>query len=181
MAAFRGRKSPVMSYYADWNNWLPVMESYAARKPAYFATPAVNLVAALQVSLAQILKEGMDARIQRHAAISRACKAGIAALGLGQVPVRAECAAHTMTAPRYPPGVNAPDFLAQASRAGVILAGGLHPAIRAEYFRIGHMGAVKLGDVLATLSAVESALAASGYAFEPGASLAAAQKAYYAA
>jgi alanine-glyoxylate transaminase/serine-glyoxylate transaminase/serine-pyruvate transaminase len=29
----------------------PIMEAYEARKPSYFGTPAVNLVAALTVSL----------------------------------------------------------------------------------------------------------------------------------
>ena len=58
MEAFRARKTPVRNYYADWTNWLPVMQAYEARKPAYFGTPAVNLVFALNVSLGQILAEG---------------------------------------------------------------------------------------------------------------------------
>ncbi len=60
LQAFKSRKSPVLNYYADWNNWLPIMEAYEARKAAYFATPAVNLVNALNVSLGQILAEGMQ-------------------------------------------------------------------------------------------------------------------------
>jgi alanine-glyoxylate transaminase / serine-glyoxylate transaminase / serine-pyruvate transaminase len=176
--AFEGRKTPVLNYYADWTNWLPVMQAYEARKPSYFATPAVNLVFALHTSLKRILAEGMAARVERHAALSAACKAGMRALGLIQVPVSDEAAAHTMTAPRFPAGVNGPQFLASAAQAGVTLAGGLHPAIRAEYFRIGHMGAVQLGDILATLSAVELALAAQGVQFRPGSSLEMAQAAF---
>ncbi|HEX9090056.1 MAG TPA: hypothetical protein VF831_01125, partial [Anaerolineales bacterium] len=122
-----------------------------------------------------ILAEGMSKRYARHIAISQACKAGLEALGLGQVPTRPEYAAHTLTAPRYPGGVNAAEFLNRVSQAGVTLAGGLLPAIRGEYFRIGHMGAVTLADVLATVSAIESALAGCGYAFTPGAGVAAAQ------
>ncbi len=101
------------NYYADWSNWLPVMEAYEARRAAYFGTPAVNLIAALNVSLGQILEEDMEARFARHARISRACKAGIAALGLGQVPSSDDVAAVTMTAPRYPSGVSGPEFLAK--------------------------------------------------------------------
>jgi alanine-glyoxylate transaminase/serine-glyoxylate transaminase/serine-pyruvate transaminase len=52
MEAFRKRKRPVASYYADWNEWLPIMEAYEARRPGYFGTPAVNLIWALNVSLA---------------------------------------------------------------------------------------------------------------------------------
>jgi alanine-glyoxylate transaminase/serine-glyoxylate transaminase/serine-pyruvate transaminase len=163
MQAFKARKSPVFNYYADWNNWLPIMEAYEARKAAYFATPAVNLVNALNASLGQILAEGMETRFVRHERIGRACKAGMAALGLGQIPLKPEYAAHTLSAPRYPQGVDGAQLLAAANRLGVILAGGLHPACRAEYFRIGHMGACTLGDLLATVGAVEQGLAESGY------------------
>jgi alanine-glyoxylate transaminase / serine-glyoxylate transaminase / serine-pyruvate transaminase len=168
MAAFQARKTPVANYYADWSNWLPVMQAYEARKTAYFGTPAVNLVFALNVSLGQILDEGLEARFARHQRLGDAVKAGIAALGLGQVPLQAEYAAHTMTAPRFPQGINGADFIARVGKAGVTLAGGLHPAIRSEYFRIGHMGSVKLADVVGTLAAIEEALAGCGYGFTPG-------------
>jgi alanine-glyoxylate transaminase/serine-glyoxylate transaminase/serine-pyruvate transaminase len=163
LQAFARRKSPVFNYYADWNNWLPVMEAYQARKPAYFATPAVNLVNALNVSLGQILAEGMETRFVRHQKIGQACKAGLAALGLGQIPLKPEYAAHTLSAPRYPQAVDGAKLLAAVNRLGVILAGGLHPACRAEYFRIGHMGACTLGDLLATVGAVEQGLVECGY------------------
>ncbi len=177
MEAFYQRKTPVANFYADWTHWLPVMRAYEARQPAYFGTPPVNLIFALNVSLGQILDEGLEARFQRHARLSHAFKAGIGALGLSQVPRDPACAAHTMTAPRYPQGVNGPDFLAKVSKAGATLAGGLLPSIRGEYFRIGHMGAVNLGDVLATLGAIENGLAGCGYAFDAGAGVQAALKA----
>ena len=177
LEVFQKRTTPVLNYYADWTNWLPVMEAYEARKNSYFGTPPVNLIFALNVSLKQILAEGMPVRIARHILVSQACKAGIQALGLNQVPLRTEFAAHTLTAPRYPVGVNGTDFLARVLQSGVTLAGGLFPAIRSEYFRIGHMGAVTLGDVLATISAIETALAACGYKFTPNAGVEAAQAA----
>ncbi|MGQ9599029.1 MAG: pyridoxal-phosphate-dependent aminotransferase family protein [Anaerolineae bacterium] len=174
MAAFRRRTSPVRNYYADWTQWLPIMESCEARKPSYFGTPPVNLIWALNVSLGQILAEGMEARVARHRALGQACQQAIQALGLGQVPLQPEYAAHTMTAPRYPSGINGAELLARIREAGVVLAGGLHPAIRTEYFRIGHMGAARLGDVLTTIGAIEIGLAACGYQFERGAGVAAA-------
>ncbi len=176
LEAFRRRKSPVANYYADWTEWLPVMEAYQARRPRYFATPAVNLVWALNVSLGQILAEGMETRIARHRRIARAFRAALSALGLRLVPVSPEKAAHTMTAVYYPEGVDN-TLLEEVQRAGVILAGGLHPEIRTRYFRIGHMGAVNLADLLATVGAIEQGLAGLGYRFEPGAGLAAAQAA----
>lgn len=181
MQAFKSRKTPVLNYYADWNNWLPVMQAYEARQAGYFGTPAVNLVLALNTGLGQILDEGMQARFKRHRALSEAFKRAIAALGLDQVPLDPAIAAHTMTAPRYPKGVEANAFLPQVARAGAMLAGGLHPAIKTEYFRIGHMGAAQFGDVLATVGAIEAGLAACGYKFERGAGVAAASRAYLSA
>jgi len=69
MAAFKACTKLVLNFYADWTHRLPVMEAYEARKPAYFGTPAVNLIVALNVSLGLILKEGMEARFTRHRVI----------------------------------------------------------------------------------------------------------------
>jgi alanine-glyoxylate transaminase/serine-glyoxylate transaminase/serine-pyruvate transaminase len=134
----------------------------------------VNLIWALNVSLGQILEEGMAARFTRHERLSRAVRAAVEALGLRQVPVSAGLTATTLTAPYYPDGVDA-SFLKYVNEEGAILAGGLHPAIKARYFRIGHMGAINASDVLSTVGALERGLARAGYAFEPGAGLAAAQ------
>ena len=176
MDAFHDRKAPVGNYYADWTNWLPIMEAYEERRPSYFGTPAVNLIWALNVSLDQILDEGMEARFARHWRMSEAFKDAVAALGLQQVPVTADVAATTLTAPYYPDGVDA-TLLGRIKKAGVVVAGGLHPAIRDRYFRVGHMGAVSESDILATIGAIEKGLANVGYEFQPGVGLAAAQDA----
>jgi len=176
MAAFRSRQMSVGNYYADWSKWLPIMEAYEARRPSYFGTPAVNLICALNVSLGQILDEGMEPRFARHRRLGGACQAAIAALGLGQVPLDPAIAAWTLTAPTYPAGISGGDLLPKVKAAGAILAGGLHLEIKATYFRIGHMGATKAGDVLATIGALETGLRGCGYEFEPGVGVAAAQR-----
>ncbi|MCL7455463.1 MAG: alanine--glyoxylate aminotransferase family protein, partial [Anaerolineae bacterium] len=175
MDAFYRRKGPVGSYYSDWSLWLPIMEAYEARRASYFGTPPVNLIWALNVSLGQILAEGMDARFARHLRLGEALKAGITALGMKQVPVRPDCGANTLTAPYYPEGIDA-SLLGLINEEGVILAGGLHPSIKARYFRIGHMGAVNAADILATLGAIERGLVRAGYRFEAGSGVAAAQQ-----
>ena len=175
MEAYHERKTPVLNYYADWTQWLPIMKAYEERGTSYYGTPPVNLIWALNVSLGQILEEGMEARFARHGWLSDALKAGITALGLTQVPVSADQTATTLTAPYYPEGVDA-TMLKHVGKAGVILAGGLHPEIKARYFRIGHMGAVSRSDILTTIGAVEHGLAQAGYDFEFGAGLAAAQR-----
>jgi alanine-glyoxylate transaminase/serine-glyoxylate transaminase/serine-pyruvate transaminase len=175
MAAWRKRKTPVLNYYADWTNWLPIMEAYETRKAGYFGTPAVNLICALHVSLGQILAEGMEKRFARHKRIGDACKRAVEALGLKQVPTSPGHAAATMTAPFYPEGITGPELLPKVKEAGAVLAPGLHPGIKADYFRIGHMGAVTPGDILATIGALETGLSACGYKFKAGTGVAAAQ------
>jgi alanine-glyoxylate transaminase/serine-glyoxylate transaminase/serine-pyruvate transaminase len=151
------------------------MTSYERAVPAYFATPAVNLVGALDVSLGRLLAEGMEARVARHARVAAAFRAAWRALGLTIMPARDEIAAHTLSAVFYPDGVDA-GLVARVRAEGVVVAGGLHPAARARYFRVGHMGAVGAAEVLTTVGAVERALAAAGHRFDLGAGLAAAQR-----
>lgn len=172
---WRNRKTAVCNYYADWGNWLPIMEAYEARKPSYFGTPAVNLVCGLHVSLGQILAEGVENRFTRHRKLSHAFKNAMASLGLKQVPTDAETAAWTLTAPYYPDGVTGADLLPKIKAAGAVVAGGLHPDIKAKYFRVGHMGAVNRTDILSAVGAIESALDACGHPLEPGRGVAAAQ------
>ena len=166
MSAWLSRKTPVNNYFVDWKNWLPIMEAYEARKPSYFATPAVNLISALNVSLKGILKEGMESRVERHWFLSEALKSAVKVIGLRQVPLSTEYNSFTLTAPFYPEGVNGGELLSKIREAGVTLAGGLHPDIKEKYFRIGHMGSIKPQDILATVVAIENGLYACGFDFE---------------
>jgi alanine-glyoxylate transaminase/serine-glyoxylate transaminase/serine-pyruvate transaminase len=174
LAAWRARRTPVRSLYADFSEWLPIMEAYEAGRPSYFATPPVNLVCALEVSLGQIVREGMEARFARHQRMARAFRAGWRALGLRMLPVSESVAAHTLSALYYPEGVDA-GVLGRVREQGAVLAGGLHPELKTRYFRVGHMNVVGPSDVLATVGAVERALTAAGHRTEPGAAVAAAQ------
>ncbi len=158
MDVWRRRKTAVQNYYADFTNWLPIMEAYQNRRPSYFATPAVNLVAALEVSLSQILQEGMERRFERHRQIGALVREGLFEMGLTQIPVSREISANTLSAPFYPDEINGAEFLKQVLERGVILAGGLLPEMKAKYFRIGHMGSVNRPDVVATLDAIKETM-----------------------
>lgn len=174
LEAFETRRTPVGNYYADWANWRPIMEAYEARQGSYFGTPPVNMIYALHESLKGIVAEGMEARFRRHRIVGQAFKAAVEALGLRQVPLRPEIAAHTLTAIYYPEGVDS-SLLGKIKENGIVVAGGLDPQRKGQYFRVGHMGAVSPSDILATIGAIERALSKSGYALEEGAGLAAAQ------
>ena len=70
----------------DWLTWLPIMQAYEERRPAYFATPATTLIWALKVGLEEILQDGIDARFDAHAATASACRRAWKALGLTLLP-----------------------------------------------------------------------------------------------
>ncbi|CAO3687507.1 unnamed protein product [Umbelopsis ramanniana] len=140
MKVFKSRKTPVASYYSNWNKWLPIMNAYEARKPAYFATPAVQLIYALHTSLKQITAQSMDSRFEQHHQVSQKFKNAITELGLKQLAVSDEVAANGMTAVWLPEGVQVSDIVPSLAAKGVQIAGGLHKECAAKYFRIGHMG-----------------------------------------
>lgn len=177
MDTWRKRTRPVASMYLDFAEWLPIHEAYEAEKPSYFATPPVNLIAALDVSLGLLLDEGMQARFERHARMAHAARTGFRALGLELLPKRESVAASTLSALYYPQGVDGTALPKAIAAEGVVVAGGLHPALKTRYFRVGHMGSVSPSDVLATVGAVERALRRAGGAVEAGVGVAAVQKA----
>jgi alanine-glyoxylate transaminase / serine-glyoxylate transaminase / serine-pyruvate transaminase len=168
MDAWKARKTPVGSYYSDWTNWLPIMQAYAEGRPSYFGTPAVNLVLALEVSLRQIIEEGLEQRFARHKKSGKAFQGAMEALGLKMIPCDGKHAAHTLSAPFFPEWIEGPDFMKAMGQTDVIIAGGLLPELKDKYFRVGHMGAVTRADLLATIAAIEWAMKKAGHHFAPG-------------
>jgi alanine-glyoxylate transaminase / serine-glyoxylate transaminase / serine-pyruvate transaminase len=176
MERYRTRRQRVPSLYLDLGEWLPIMQAYEARKPAYFATPAVNLVNALDVSLGQLLGEGMKARVARHEKTARAFRAGAEALGLSLV-ARENVRSSTISALYFPEGVDG-SLVSAIRDEGVVVAGGLLAAIKAKYFRVGHMGVSGKPEILRTLGAIERALVRCSAKIESGAAVAAAERTF---
>lgn len=158
MSVWKNRKSPVGNYFCDWSLWLPIMEAYEGRKPSYFATPPVNLIQALEKSLELILEEGMHARFARHKKLAITFREEMHALGLSFIPKSDDVMAHTLSAPYFPEAVNGGEFLGKVGENGVIIAGGLLPSHKTQYFRVGHMGIVNEEHIQRTVSAIKVAL-----------------------
>ena len=137
------KRSP--PYYLDFHQWAPIMRAYEAREKAYFATPATNLVQAAAVGLEQILadefegKTGIEARTARHAHVACAMEGAWQAYGLTHLCDAPSDRGVTLSALKYPDSVG-PDLVAKVGGHGVVVAGGLHPKLKATYFRVGHMG-----------------------------------------
>lgn len=158
MSVWKNRQTPVANYYCDWNLWLPIMEAYEARKPSYFATPAVNLIQALEKSCELMLHEGMDTRFARHKKMANRFRDEMRSLGLSFIPKSEEITAHTLSAPYYPEGINEGEFLGKVGKNGVVIAGGLLPSHKTQYFRVGHMGIVNDEHIDKTVGAIKKAL-----------------------
>ncbi|MCV6628839.1 MAG: alanine--glyoxylate aminotransferase family protein [Flavobacteriaceae bacterium] len=169
--AWMDKKFNGRNYYSSWKEWLPIMQAYAEGNPSYFATPAVNLIRALEVSLNQINKEGVDVRIERQHVLARAFKKALESIHLKWVPKNDKITAHTLSAIYYPEGLDIPKFHKKMKESGVIIAGGLHPRYAATYFRVGHMGAITASDLFATLGALEQALHHGNHTFNLGLAL----------
>ncbi|PLW18977.1 hypothetical protein PCANC_11811 [Puccinia coronata f. sp. avenae] len=137
------RQSPPGSYYASWKKWLPIMKAYQAGTPAYFATPATNLITALHKSLKLILENpevGLEERFARHKQGSKKVKETVKSLGLKQLSVNDESSAHGMTAIYLPESIKPGDLVGKMLEKDVVIAGGLHKDCKDRYVRIGHMG-----------------------------------------
>lgn len=113
------------------------MNAYEARKPAYFATPAVQLIYAFHAALKQIISQGVEARVAKHREVASKFRKTIKDLGLKQLAQCEECSANGMTAIWLPEGITIPQLVPALAAKGVQIAGGLHKDCATKYFRIG--------------------------------------------
>ena len=168
----RSRSAAMPRFYFDWERMRASLESGSTP-----FTPAVTLVASLDVALGLLLEEGLDAAFARHAALGRACREGAKAMGLALFSPDDERSA-IVTAILTPDGVDARELvLALRERFGITVAGG-HGELGAKLFRIGHIGYYDVLDITTVLAAVEALLVESGCDIERGVAVARALEAY---
>ena len=160
LEALERRAAPPLGYAIDLTEWKPVMVALEAGRFGYFNTPAQNLTLALKVGLELILEEGLETRWTRHARLADAMRAGLAALGLTLV-AQPGVQSNALSTVRYPRGVGR-ELLDAVKAEGIVLAGGYHPTLGPETFRIGHLGWVTSADVAATIDALGRCLARQG-------------------
>jgi pyridoxamine--pyruvate transaminase len=101
-------------------------------------TPSVSDVYGVIAACEEILEEGVDAAVARHARTAEACRAGVVAMGLELWPLDPATAADSATAVKLPDGLNdaqVRDHIRE--RYGVMISGALGAG---DLVRIGHMG-----------------------------------------
>ncbi len=135
-------------------------------------TPAVPLFFAYRESLRLVKEEGLENRIRRTAGLGEATRAAVEAIDLAMFP-RAGFESNTVSAIRYPPGVDDKKFrnVLENEHRTVVQGGQAH--LKGKIFRIGHMGIVSLADLVAGFAGIEATLAKLGHKFDRGAGVAA--------
>ncbi|MBO0697345.1 MAG: alanine--glyoxylate aminotransferase family protein [Zavarzinella sp.] len=137
-------------------------------------TPANTLIKAQRVSLKRIRAEGIENLWARHARMGAAARAGIQAMGLENF---AERPNNALTVIKVPAGIDGNELLKNLeSKYGYKLANG-QDTLKGKIWRLSHMGYCDAFDVMGALSALELALLDAGFKLEPGAGVAAAQRA----
>jgi aspartate aminotransferase-like enzyme len=137
-------------------------------------TPANTLIKAQRVSLKKIRAEGIENLWARHARMGAAARAGVAAMGLTNF---AERPNNALTVVAVPPGIDGNELLKNLEKKyGYKLANG-QDTLKGKIWRLSHMGYCDPFDVIGAVSALELALLDAGFKLEPGAGVAAAQRA----
>ncbi|MBX9623164.1 MAG: alanine--glyoxylate aminotransferase family protein [Gemmataceae bacterium] len=165
--------TPVRNFYFDLRRY---RKSFAESDTPF--TPANTLIKAQRASLKRIRAEGIENLWARHARIAAACRAGVKALGLE---VFAERPNNALTVITVPSGVDGSGALKKLEKQyGYKLADG-QDTLKGKIWRLSHMGYTDAFEVLGAVSALELVLGESGYKLDPGAGVAAFQKAFAAA
>ena len=134
----------------------------ALRKGQTPYTPNVNMILALQASLRLIEREGLRQFQSRHRRLARACRAAARTAGLTLL-AGDDCASDIVTAVVSPEGLDSSALVkALRERHNIVISGG-QDALKGKIFRIGHLGAVQISDLLRTWEALGKELGELGH------------------
>ena len=162
--------TPVRGFYLDLRRY---RKSIAESDTPF--TPANTLIRAQRASLKRIRAEGIENLWARHERIAAACRAGVKGMGLE---VFAERPNSALTVITVPVGVDGSAALKKLEKQyGYKLADG-QDTLKGKIWRLSHMGYTDAFEVLGALSALELVLLEGGFPLDPGAGVAAFQRAY---
>ncbi|PKB69048.1 MAG: alanine--glyoxylate aminotransferase [SAR202 cluster bacterium Io17-Chloro-G5] len=166
------RPSKVQSFYFN----LKDLESYWNQTRAYHHTSPINMTYALREALRMMMEEGQENRINRHARVAAALRAGAEALGLSLLAEDGH-RLNPLTTLSIPEGIeDAKVRRALLNDYDIEIGGGLGE-FAGKAWRVGLMGeSARERNVFALLSALETILSKEGYEVAFGASLSAAQR-----
>jgi aspartate aminotransferase-like enzyme len=152
---------------------LPTERGWQAKNQGQF-TPAVSLLAGLDVALGLLWAEGLPEVFRRHDRLARAARSGAEGLGLSLFARATPSPAVTAIVP--PPGVDGEAVVrAYGAEQNITIAGG-QGEMKGKLFRLAHLGWVDESDMIVGLAALERVLVRLGVPVELGAAVAVAQR-----
>jgi serine---pyruvate transaminase len=170
----RAAAAPGRRYYFDWERTVAGQRKDPPDSPF---TPAVGLIAALDVALGLIADEGLEAVFERHRLLGRATREAARALELDTLG-EADEHANVVTAISLPDsidGAKVPKLM--RDRFGITIAGG-QGRLKGKIARIAHCGYFGAFDIVVTVAGLEMTLRELGHELELGAGVAAAQRVF---
>jgi aspartate aminotransferase-like enzyme len=148
------------TYYGDILRWMPVMED----PHRYFATPAVNMVYALNKSLNDIFSFGLENYFEKHITLAGRVRNAMSITGFELV---SKNPAPTLSVFKYPQGISDTDFRSKLYEKGIVVAGAL-AELQGKAFRIGHMGSITEDELMVAVKKIVEVLEGMGVKIEKG-------------
>jgi len=137
-------------------------------------TSAITLIIALNEALKLIKADGLENIFARHRKMADATRAAIKGLGLELFAPSA--ASDAVTAAKLPEGIDGEKLVkTMRDTYGVTIAGG-QAELKGKIIRIAHMGYIGEFDIILGLACLEKVLQQSGYKFNLGAGVKAAEE-----
>lgn len=151
------------SFYFDW-----AAHRKSVRANSTPFTPAVNLIAGLNVALKMIKEEGIDNMNARHKRHAMALRHALKAINLKLLVELDENASHSITSILPPEGISVPDIRkAMQKDYDIVVANGQNE-LKDKIFRMGTLGFVCDRDLIASVGALEAVLYKLGHKFNLG-------------
>ncbi len=159
--AARRELGRIPAYYADIDNWIPVMHD----PKKYFATPAVNMIYAYHRAMEMIFEEGLETRYRRHEGFGKSIRAALRALGLEPL-AEESVASPTTTCFLYLGKIEDIPFRKRLTERQLVVAGALGN-LAGRGFRLGHMGNVRAEQLKEAVRLIGETLLELGHPVDP--------------
>ncbi len=152
----RSKNMKNKGYYFDFVRMLKRFE----KSQQHPTTPAVPLLYAMDAQLDLMLREGMEARYERHLKMRGIVHNWVKKRGF-ELFAEPGYESVTVTTVKNTHGISVKDLNNELMKRGMMLSNG-YGELKEKTFRIAHMGQVQPGDIMALLDSVDEILEAKG-------------------
>jgi aspartate aminotransferase-like enzyme len=166
------KRERIPSYYVN----IPAYKKAFEKSSETPNTSAISLIYGLHEALTMILEEGYENRVKRHRLMAEAMRRGMKALDLQPLAEKGY-ESNTITALKYPEGIDDSAFRKGMQNHGTLVAGG-QDHLRGKIFRVAHMNIIAEREILLVLAVTGLVLKELGFKCESGAGVSAAQEVF---